>query len=219
MEEISLKELLLMFWTKKIQIILILVLFVVVGIIYSFLGAKIPVFESTTTLLLATNSREDIMEIGTETLNAKLVPTYSEIVKSDKVLGKAISNLQLDTNIQIIRNGISVTSVEDTEIIKISVRNQDPAVAAKVTNEIAKVFIETIKEFYGLQNVYVVDDAKEANSPIKINHMKKIVIFAFVGVVVAAIYVLADNMLKEQEKIEATKDKPDVINLEIHLND
>ena len=38
--------------------------------------------------------------------------------------------------------------------------------------------IENVKEFYGVQNVHVVDAAEVPQEPYNINHVKDIVIFA-----------------------------------------
>ena len=79
MEELDLKELLEMFWEKKVQIILITAIFMTIGIVYS-LGFVVPKYQSTTTLLLATNSSTDSTgssSITTTdiTVNSKLVST------------------------------------------------------------------------------------------------------------------------------------------------
>ena len=55
MEELDLKELLQIFWEKKMQIILIIAIFAVIGVIYT-LTLVTPKYQASTTLLLATNS-------------------------------------------------------------------------------------------------------------------------------------------------------------------
>ena len=120
---------------------------------------------------------------------------------------KVIINLGLDADQEEkIKKNTSVTDITDTEVIKITVEDEDPALAAKIANEIAKVFIETIKEFYGIENVHIVDEAEVAENPSNINHIKDIVIFGAVGAVVAIMYVLLINMLdttiKSAEDIE-----------------
>ena len=52
MEEIDLKELFEIFWHKKAQIILIILIFMVIGIIYT-VGFVTPMYSSSTTLVLA----------------------------------------------------------------------------------------------------------------------------------------------------------------------
>ena len=210
MEELDLKELLQIFWEKRIQIILITAIFMTVGVIYT-LGFVTPKYQSTTKLLLATNS--SVGSSGSEsitttdiTLNSKLVSTYSELVKSKKVIRNVISNLAIDEEEDSIRKNVSVSTVSDAEVIEIKVKNEDPVLAAKITNEIAKVFIENVKEYYGMENVHVVDEAEVEEEPCNINHTKDVIIFVFIGIVISSMYVLVINMLdttiKASEDIE-----------------
>ena len=52
MEEIDLKELFEIFWTKKIQILLVVIIFMVMGVVYT-MGFTTPKYSSSTTLVLA----------------------------------------------------------------------------------------------------------------------------------------------------------------------
>lgn len=212
MEEIDLKELFEIFWHKKAQIILIILIFMVLGVIYS-VGFVTPMYSSSTTLVLAgTASSTEEQSTNTITtadltINSKLVATYSELVKSKNILGQVISNLGINVNEEQLRQNVQVTSVEDTELIEITVSNENPEYAAKIANEIAKVFEEKIaKEIYNINNVHIVDEATASTEPSNVNHVKDIVIFAFIGAVVAVMYVLIANMLdttvKTQEDIE-----------------
>ena len=170
MEEIDLKELVQIFWAKKVQIILIVAIFAVIGFIYT-IGFVTPKYQATTSLLLATNSAQSAAGADSSitttdvTLNSKLVSTYSKLVKSDKVVRTVISNLSLKMEEATLKKIVSVTAAEDTEFIEISVKNEDPALATKIANEIAKVFIENVKEFYGVENVHVVDAAEVPQAP------------------------------------------------------
>ena len=213
MEEIDLKELFEIFWHKKAQIILIILIFMVLGVIYS-VGFVTPMYSSSTTLVLAgTSSSADENQVSESitttdlTINSKLVATYSELVKSNNILGQVISNLGINIDAEELRQNVQVTSVEDTELIEITVSDQNPEYAARIANEIASVFEERIaKEIYNINNVHIVDEAVVETEPSNVNHAKDIVIFAFIGVVVAVMYVLIANMLdttvKTQEDIE-----------------
>ena len=212
MEEIDLKELFEIFWHKKAQIILIVLIFMVIGVIYS-VGFVTPMYSSSTTLVLAgTASSTEEQSQNTITtadlsINSQLVSTYSELVKRNNILGQVISNLGINIDAEELRKNVQVTSVEDTELIEITVSNENPEYAAKIANEIAKVFEEKIaKEIYNINNVHIVDEAVVEAEPSNVNHLKNIVIFAFIGAVVAVMYVLIANMLdttvKTQEDIE-----------------
>lgn len=212
MEELDLKELISIFWSKKAQIILIVAIFMVIGVIYT-IGFVTPVYQSSTTLILAkSDSNEgatknsDTITTTEVTLNSKLVSTYSELVKSKNVIREVRTNLGINEEEEIMRKGVTVSSVKDTELIEITVTNKDATYSAKIANEIAKVFTEKVKEYYNISNVYVVDEAEVNSNPSNINHTKDIAIFTFIGIVIAVMYVLVANMLdttiKTQEDVE-----------------
>lgn len=213
MEELDLKELFFMFWNKKLEIILIMLMFVAVGIGYSYFFVK-PEYTSTTSLVLAQSSSsgqtgDGAISATDLTMNSKLVSTYSELIKRKAILGQVCENLNIpESNIQELRGKIKVNSAKNTEIIEISVTNKDPNIAAAIANEIAKVFGEKIVEIYNISNVYLLDRAEANAVPSNINHMKDVVIFAFIGLVIAAVYVLIANMLdntiKTEQDVEAT---------------
>ena len=201
MEELDLKELLQVFWEKKISIILIVAIFIVIGVIYTF-GFVEPEYQSVTSLLLATNSSSNSQTPSTSittsdvTLNSNLVETYSDLVGSHSVLRTVLSNLAIDQSLEeSIKKNVAVTAKDGTEVINITVTNDDPVMAQKIANEIAKVFMERIKEWYGIENLHVVDEGEVNNTPSNINHPRDIVIFGAAGFVLALLYVLIANML------------------------
>lgn len=226
MEELDLKELFQIFWNKKIQIILIVAIFMVIGVIYS-IGFVTPMYESYTTLLLVKGESEGAQQTTSDsitttdlTLNSKLVSTYRELIRSKDVLRQVISNLNINVNEDDIRNNITVTSVEETELIEITVQNEDPTYAAKIANEIAKVFTEKVAEIYKINNVHIIDEAEIENTPSNINHVKDVVIFTAIGLIIAVMYVLIANMLdttiKTAEDVEKLFKVPVLANIPLY---
>ena len=212
MEELDLKELFGIFWAKKVHIILLILIFMVIGFIYSFIFL-VPEYQSITQILLAksnTTTQDGTsqgMTTSQVTLNQQLVSTYSVLVKSESVLTKVRDNLQIDKSIEDLRKNITVSTKDDTEIIQIAVVDQEPEMARNIANEVANVFIEQIaKGYYDMDNVYVVDEAKLEDAPYNINHIKDLVIFGAIGFVIACVYVLIANMLdttvKSKEDVE-----------------
>lgn len=215
MEEIDLKEIFIMFWNRRVQLLLIVAAFFIIGFVYT-MGFVTPEYTSSTTLVLAQINAEkattDAITASDITLNSKLVSTYSELIKSKKVLREVISNLGINVKEETLRNGITVNAVKNTELIKITVTNKNAEVSAKVANEIAKVFEKQVAEIYNINNVHVVDEAEVATAPSNINHTKDILMFIAIGIVVAVAYVFILNMLdttiKSVEEVEKLLDLP-----------
>ena len=223
MEEIDLKEIFLMFWKKKLEIILIIAIFAILGYVYTMAFTS-PMYTSSTTLVLAgTNSEqegESSITTNDLTLNSKLVSTYSQLVKSNKVVRQVISNLGIDISENELRNNISVSSVSDTELIKITVKTDNPKYSADIANETAKVFTSEVAEIYNINNVHVVDEAEESSVPSNIDHKKDIIMFAAIGVVIAFIYVIIaamlDTTVKTEEEIERLVNLPVLASIPIY---
>ncbi len=223
MEEIDLKEFVMLFWDRKVSIILITIIFMLIGIIYS-VGFVTPKYTSSTTLLLATsesaNSKTNTITTSDITLNSKLVSTYSELVKSKNVTRQVISNLGINETEDELRNSITVSSVKDTELIKISVTDKNATNAYNIANEIAKVFTQKVSEIYNINNVQVLDQAEISTTPSNINHTKDIIMFTFVGLFVAIVFVLVANMLdttiKSSEEVEKLCNVPVIASIPLY---
>ena len=228
MEELDLKELFEMFWNKKIKIILIVAIFAVIGVIYS-IGFVVPEYTAFTKLVLAgqssdaTGNTTEAITTTDLTINSKLVGTYSELVTSNDVVRQVITNTGINISEEALKSSIEVSSVEDTDVIKISVTNQNPTYATKLTNETAKAFMEKVAEIYNINNVHVVDEAEEPQSPSNVNHLKDVIIFTFIGVVVAVAYVLIANMLdntiKTREEVERLIKIPVIAEIPLNITE
>lgn len=208
MEEIDLKEILKTFWNKRFHILVIIVLFIIAGIVFT-MNFITPKYTSSTTLILASvnsGSTSDATKIDTSviekdiTLNAKLVSTYSELIKSKNILRQVMFNLNIDMDEDELRKNINVSTVEDTELIEIAVTNENSEIASEIANEIANVFKEQIKVYYDIENVQVVDIAEADDKPSNINHKRDVALFILIGMVVSCGYVLILNMLDNTVK-------------------
>ena len=213
MEELDLKELFNIFWSRKIQLGIIIAIFLVIGFIYTFIFVQ-PDYASTTTVILAQSgaTATETTSSGTITtndltLNQKMVSTYSELMKSPRILSEVITNLRLNKTEAALKNSITVSAVEDTDLIQIKVTDENPETAKRIAEEMAKVFIEQVANgVYKLNNVQVWDEAEVPTAPYNISHGKDLVIFLFIGIVVGVVYALIANMLdttvKSKEEIE-----------------
>ena len=166
---------------------------------------QVPLYESHTSLVL-TNSSNQAMTQNDVTLNTNLVSTYQEIVKSRLILNKVIDNLGINREVSELKDNIKVTSVENTELINISVVDTNNKIACDIANEIAKVFTVEITNIYNLDNVSVVDVANVSPDPSNVSVFKQLLLGAFGGFGIANIIILLmyllDDKIKRKEDIE-----------------
>lgn len=207
MEEIDLKEVLNYFKSKIIWIILAIILVAGLGNGYKAFTRK-PLYNSDTSIILVSNNtNQNVANLSELQANKNLVSTYSEIIKSRKVLEPVIENLFLDYSYNTLKSNVGVAAIGDTQLIKISVSDKDPYQAKQIADEIAEVFIKEVKAIYKLDNVKVVDRAVQANKPYNINYVKDNLIFIVIGLVISSgiIFIIYyfDTTIKTSEEIES----------------
>lgn len=206
MENINIKEVATFLLRKLWLILAILAVVVAGGEIYSNV-LKTPLYESNTNVvLISDNSTKTEITNNDVTLSNNLVKTYSEIVKSRNVLSKVIENLHLDESYESLKGQVTVSSVTSTQLISIKISDKDPKKAKEIADELGKVFKTEIKEIYKIDNVQIVDEAVEANSPYNINIVKESIIYLVAGLVlgVGAAYLLfiMDKTIKDTDTVE-----------------
>ena len=205
MEEIDLKELLNYFWNKKLIIILFVLVFSIGGFIYTSKIQK-PLYKSYTTILLTKEEGSATITSNDISLNRNLVDTYREIIKSRNVVGKVITNLNLDYSVDELMKKISVENINDTEIIRISVVDADEWKSMTIADEIAKVFNTEVVKLYSIQNIGVIDTAELPSKPYNVNPVKTTALAAAIGAVLSLgiVFVIFyfDSTIKGSEEIE-----------------
>lgn len=206
MEEIDLKELFEFFKGKIFLIGAITAVVCVLGCVYG-LFIQTPMYQSYTTVILgsSSNTTSGITQSDVS-LNNSLVDTYAEIVKSRRVLDQVIEEIDSDLTYGELSNMISVSSVNDTEIIKISVSDEDPVLAKNVANFTAQYFTKEIITLYNMNNVNVLDEAIASENPYNVNFVKQLIIFMLIGLVLGcglsfAIFYF-DRSVKSVEQVE-----------------
>ena len=208
MEEFDLIDLLKYFWKNIKWMIGITLLVLLLGTMY-LLFLKTPLYQSSTTLILvqsSTNKEDASLTQAEITMNQKLVSTYSEIIKSRRILDEVIENLNLKQTTTELNNHVAVNAVEDTEIIKISVSDEDQKQARDIANEIAKVFSKEIAEIYNMENISVIDEANLSDRPYNIQPVKQEILFFGIGILLSGgILFFAyyfDTKVKNADQIE-----------------
>ncbi len=224
MEELDIMEILYAFKKKFKYIILTVIIFALLGFAYSEI-LVVPMYKSTISFVLSKsvdNNVEDknngeAITTNDITLNSKLVATYSKIIKSRTIAKQVIDSLGIDMKVEKFISNISVTSQDDTELIEITVSNEDPKLSADIANSLAEVFREKVNEVYGINNLSVIDVPEVADLPYNIGTMKNVVLFAIIGLAISCgivfIIVYFDNTVKDEKDIEDLLNIPVIVSI------
>ena len=110
----------------------------------AFLVSKMmtPVYQASTTLLVSPGSSPSTSDYTAVLTGQQLAVTYQQLLNKRSVLEKVIQNLNLPITVDELTKLVDVQVVRSTQLIVVQVENTDPALAAKIANQIATVFID-----------------------------------------------------------------------------
>lgn len=210
-ETIELKALMEIILKRKWLILILTVFCAISSVLYTKYMIT-PQYESDTTLMVNGNkgmSAADIassFDLGSINLNQKLVVTYGEIVKSRIVLEQVISNLGLDLTYTELYNKIISSPVKSTEILRITVKDESPEMAAQIANKTAEVFVKEVMRILKVNNVETIDRAiphdKAINVKLKLNVAVAMVLGIMLGVFIAFAMAYLDQSLNSEEEVK-----------------
>ncbi len=161
--EISLRDILRIL--KKRKVWLIATFIIVVGLVAGYLYQATPIYQASATLWVeptrSNSSIEDLFSVQTGAGTTR-ISTEVELIKSRRNIEKIIENLKLveyyrsisDTQRQVTASGlvgtisemISISTVKDTNIVKIAVENADPVIARDIANTLATVYNDMLRD-------------------------------------------------------------------------
>lgn len=162
MEEINIKDF-FNYLKKYILIICGVVVIFVIGVFTYDKSIKKPLYTTYTTIILTKSNEAQTSTTITQNdilLNQKLVETYTKIIKSKLVLDQVISETGITYTAEELGQNVAVEAYENTEMLKISVTDSDPELAASIANSIAQVFSGEVAKIYQMNNISVIDIAQ-----------------------------------------------------------
>ena len=204
MEEINLRDL-LSYFKKRLILFIVVVLFVVsAGTIYSVFILK-PEYKSQATVILSSDKSKNTVQSEINA-NKNLIDTYTEVVKSHRVLDRVKSEMQIEDTYEQLVKKVTVASLKDTEIISISVVDLNKNHSYSLANRIADTFTDEIGQIYNDKSVNVLDRAVEPQKPYNVDIVKQEAIYAAAGIVLATAVIFLmfyfDRTIKTTEQIE-----------------
>lgn len=208
MEEINIRDF-LNYLKKYVLVIAAVALALVIGVFIYDKSIKKPLYTTYTTIILTKSNEAQTGTTITQNdilLNQKLVETYSKIIKSKLVLEQVISETGVTYTAEELSENVSVEAYENTEMLKISVTDQDPELAANIANSIAQVFSGEIAKIYQINNISVVDVAvtpeEVSNNTLKRDLLLALFIGIFVTIGVVFVVYYFDDTVKLTDNLE-----------------
>lgn len=205
--EIDVFQLLNTLWKRKLIIALVAIVTGALAFAYSSFIVK-PEYTSTTRIYVVNRNQGDKPGLTNQDLQAGsyLVKDYREIILSQDVLEKVVTDLQLDMPTKNLASKIQVTVPVDTRIVSISVKDKQPEEASRIANSLREIAAQKIISVTRVSDVTTLEEARPATSPSSPN-IRRNTLIAFLGglgvvVVVVLLVELLDVRVKRPEDIE-----------------
>ena len=205
--EIDLSQLFYILWNNVVWILLAAVLCADIGYgIATFV--KTPIYTASADMLV--NNRQNTTSGDTSTVtssdlsaSSSLVSTYSIILKSHTVLEEVIDTLGLDYSYSELANMVSVSTVNDTQVMRVTVKNADPQVAMDIVAQIVSIAPAVIVDKAEVGSVKTVDQPWSSGRPVSPNKTRYILIFAMAGALLMCMFLILRELMNNTFKTEA----------------
>ena len=158
------------------------------------------------------NQPVDYVTSGNLDASQKLVNTYINIAKSDRVLELVAAELNGSYTVKELREMLTAAQVDKTEIFKLYISSPNPEEAARIANVIAEVAPEEISGLVEGSSARIIDYAKVPEQRYTPSYSKNTVMGGLIGCVLVAAYLtlmfLLDVRIKDDEDLPALFDVP-----------
>lgn len=180
----------------------------VIGAAAAFGGTKLlitPQYTATSMIYILSESTS-ITSLADVQIGDSLAQDFMIIGKSRPVVEKVIKRLDLDASYEAVSKTITFENPTDSHILKISVTNPDPKLAADISNAVAEVTRAQIADVMGTDEPNTLEEAIVPVSPSSPNTMKNTMLGALLGAVLAAgliiVLYLMDDTIKDEDDVK-----------------
>jgi succinoglycan biosynthesis transport protein ExoP len=136
----------------------------------------------------------------------ELIVDYKEIANSRLVIEATMRNLNIDMDMEDFRKALSLEIIADSRLFSVSFASEDPQLAARVANELAKQLSIAVAEIVNVENIRIIDEALVPVEPVSPNVFMVTILAALIGFVLGLLIIylfqIFNDTFSNQEDIE-----------------
>ena len=132
----------------------------------------------------------------------RLVLTYVNIIKTDRVLEKVVTESGMNITAAQLRGCMTAESIDETELFKVQINHADPQIAADLANAIAAVAPGELASIMEGSATRVLDMAKVPTAPYSPNMSRNVTVSALGGALLAVIIIVVQTLMDVRIKCE-----------------
>lgn len=189
---------------KRVWIILLCAVLVGTAVLVYTVNFVAPRYEASVTMYVNNNSSRENNYVSSSDLAValRLVTTYVNIIKSDRVLERVIDDTGLMLTPAQVRSMISAEPEGETEMFRVTVTTTNPQMSADIANTIAKLAPAEIAEIIEGSSAKVIDEARVPKSRSYPSYTVSAIVGAVVGGFLSALVFILMHLLDMRIKSE-----------------
>ena len=170
-----------------------------------------PKYESSTQIIVNQKEKDDQMMAQQLQSDLQLVNTYSEIIKSPRIMDEVSEGLKNKYSGSQLSSMTNVESTAQSQILKIKVVTHNEKDSKIIANEVADTFKKEIDNIMKVDNVSVLSKAENGvkiyPKPVT-NTLLGALIGLVISIFIAVLRELFDKRIKNEEDVERVLDLP-----------
>ena len=194
--EIDLVEVFYLLWGNILKILACVVAGAVLAFGFTFFFVT-PKYQASASIYIVSASNDSIVNLTDLQIGAQLTADYQELMLSRPLLQDVIQNLGLDATYKELARQISITNTSDTRILKITVTDTDPQLAADVANELVKQACIYLPKIMETESPNLVEDAVVPSQKSSPSYSRNTVLGALLGAVLCCGVLLVRYLMND----------------------
>src|SRR5690625_163853 len=167
-KDINIREFFVVLKRRFWIVVLVTIIATTAGYFYSTLNNS-PIYQTSTRVII--DSDENYMS------------TLMVMIKDPIIMEKVKEDLELSRSSESIAGQIGITRVDESQVIRIDVTDSDPKTAMEIANSTAKTFKSEVGNILEFNDVQLLSEAKQNNSPINENQNRTVIIAFVFGLI------------------------------------
>lgn len=181
-----------------------LLVFIAAVILFGIAGFLIseyiftPEYESALMMIVNTKQENTTTVTNDNITSARnLVATYSIIIKSNSVLDQVAEKLELSLDYRELYDMVYVSAVDDTQIMRIAVRDTDPKRAEQIVTQLAEIAPDFIVDAAEAGSCKVISKVSTGVDPVYPNTKRNVAFAMALGLMLSIVCVVIREVTKE----------------------
>lgn len=218
-QSVSIMDILKLLLSRWYWLLLVAVIFTGIAGAYTKLMVA-PTYDAYTTLYVfnKTEGAQGAVTSSDLTASADLAESYKVILSSRSLRESIIKEVEknysqyalLNLTPAYLSNAVTVSNVNETQVIRISVSTTDPELSAAIANAYADVSPDEMAEITEVGKVNIVDWAKVPTAPSGPNMVRNCAVGFIIGALLVAIILvlklLSDTIIHNADDVQKVTD-------------